>query len=110
MHFDRDWIQALPTADLRILVRTGGRPIQHYAVILERQVSGMRPRWRAICLVDNHMDAAHMHRYDGKRKLDPERFEAGAGLTVNEQLANAIKHMVEHHCAIFDGWRGRNLR
>jgi hypothetical protein len=110
MNFDRDWIQALPAADLRILVRTGGRPIEHYAVILERRMSGIRPRWRAICLIDNHMGACHMHRYDGKHKLDPRPFQAAEGLAINEQLANAIKHMAEHHSSIFDGWQRRNDR
>lgn len=110
MNFERDWIQALPTADLRVLVRTSGRPIRHYAVILERRVSGIRPRWRAICLIDNHTDMCHMHRYDGKRKLDPQPFPAATSLTINEQLANAIEHMVEHHSAIFDGWQKRSAR
>ncbi len=94
---------------MRILVRTGGRPVRHYAVVLQRRVSGIRPRWRAICLIDNHMGACHMHRYDGKGKLDPQPFQAGAGLSINEQLANAIKHMVEHHGAIFDGWQKRSV-
>ena len=107
MNFERNWIQALPTADLRVLVRTGGRPIRHYAVILERRRSGIRPRWRAICMIDNHLDTCHMHRYDGTTKLDPEPFQAGAGLTTNEQLANAIRHMVDHHQAMFDGWHRR---
>lgn len=108
MNFDRYWIQALPNADMRVLVRTGGRPIQHYAVILERRISGLRPRWRAICMVDNHLDICHMHRYHGDVKLDPEPFRPGAGLTRNAQLANAIRHMIEHHRAIFDGWHGRS--
>lgn len=108
MNLDRYWIQALPVADLRVLVRAGGRPIQHYAVILERRVSGLRPRWRAICLIDNHLDTCHMHRYDGEDKLDPEPFSMGAGLATNEQLANAIKHMIEHHSAILDGWHRRS--
>src|ERR1700722_2622691 len=108
MYFDRDWLQVLPAPDLRGLVRTGGRPIQHYAVILERRLSGLRPRWRAVCIIDNHLDTCHMHRYHGETKLDPELFAAGTGLATNEQLANAIRHMVEHHQAIFDGWRRRS--
>jgi hypothetical protein len=107
MDFDRYWIQALPATDLRVLVRTGGRPIKDYAVILERRRSGIRPRWRAICVIDNHLDTCHMHRYNGNTRLDPEPFIAGAGLTTNEQLANAIRHMVEHHQAMFDGWHRR---
>lgn len=108
MNFDRHWIQALPTADLRVLVRTGGRPIQNYAVILERRRSGIRPRWRAIYMIDNHLDTCHMHRYHGDIKLDPEPFVPGTGLTTNEQLANAIYHMIEHHQAMFDGWHRRS--
>jgi hypothetical protein len=106
MDFDRDWIQVLPTPDLRVLVRTGGRPIRRYAVVLERRLSGLRPRWRAIFLIDNHLDTCHMHRYHGDSKLDAEPF--AAGLATTEQLANAIRHMVEHHQAIFDGWQRRS--
>lgn len=108
MKLNRYWIQALPVADLRVLVRTGGRPIRHYAVILERRVTGLRPRWRAIYMIDNHLGTCHMHRYDGETKLDPEFFPAGVGLATNEQLANAIQHMIEHHGAIFDGWHRRS--
>jgi hypothetical protein len=108
MDFDRDWIQVLQTPDLRVLVRTGGGPIRNYAVILERRLSGLRPRWRAICMIDNHLDTCHMHRYHRDRKLDPEPFAAGMGLATNAQLANAIRHMVEHHQAIFEGWQRRS--
>lgn len=108
MNFDRDWVQVLPTPDLRVLVRTGGRPIRQYAVVLERRLSGLRPRWRAICLIDNHLDTCHMHRYYGESKLEAEPFAAGVGLATTEQLANAIRHMVEHHQAIFDGWQRRS--
>ncbi len=108
MNLDRYWIQALPAPDLRVLVRTGGRPVGHYAVILERRVSGLRPGWRAIRMVDNHLGACHMHRYDGETKLDPEPFPAGDRLATNEQLAYAVQHMIEHHGAIFDGWHRRS--
>ncbi len=108
MNLDRYWIQRLPGADMRVFVRTGGRPILHYAVILECRVSGLGPRWRAIYMIDNHMGICHMHRYNGKTKLGPERFPAGAGLATNEQLANAIQHMIEHHGAIFEGWHRRS--
>jgi hypothetical protein len=108
VNLERHWIQALPVADLRVLVRTGGRPIQDYAVILERRVSGLRPRWRAICMIDNHMGTCHLHRYDWETKLGSEPFLAGVGLATNEQLANAIRHMIEHHSAIFEGWHRRS--
>lgn len=108
VNLDRYWIQALPAADLRVRVRTGGRPLQHYAVILECRVSGFRPRWRAIYMIDNHRGICHMHRYHGATKLGPERFPAGVGLATNEQLANAIRHMIERHGAIFAGWRRRS--
>lgn len=108
MESDRYWIQALPSTDLRVRVRTGGRPVARYAVILERRLSGFRPRWRAIYMIDNHLDACHRHRYDGDHKLDPEPFRAGDGVTINEQLANAIRYMVEHHASIFDGWHRRS--
>jgi hypothetical protein len=108
VNLDRYWIQALPGADMRVLVRTGGRPILRYAVILECRVSGFRPRWRTIYMIDNHMGICHMHRYDGATKLDPAPFSAGVGLATNEQLANAIRHMIEHHGAIFDGWHRRS--
>jgi hypothetical protein len=49
-----------------------------------------------------------MHRYDGEDKLDPVPFSTGAGLATNEQLANAIEHMIEHHSAILDGWHRRS--
>jgi hypothetical protein len=108
MDFEREWIQALPSPDLRVLVRTGGRPIRDYAVVLERRISGLRPRWRAICMIDNHLDTCHMHRYDGDTRLASEPFVAGAGLSTNEQLTIAIRHMVERHSAIFDGWHRRS--
>lgn len=108
MNLNRYWIQALPAADLRVLVRTGGRPIRHYAVILERRVPGLRPRWRAIYMIDNHLGTCHLHRYDGEAKLEPEPFSVGVGLATNEQLTNAIRHMIEHHSAISDGWHRRS--
>jgi hypothetical protein len=107
MRFDREWIRTLSTADLRVRIRTGGRPTHDYAVILERRLSGLRPRWRAIFLIDNHMDVCHLHRYHGDTKLNAEAFPAGEGLAVNEQLPKAIEHIIEHHDAIFDGWRRR---
>ncbi len=108
MNLERHWIQALPVADLRVLVRTGGRPMRHYAVVLERRVSALRPRWRAIYMIDNHMGTCHLHRYHGETKFDPEPFLAGVGLATNEQLPNAIRHITEHHSAIFDGWHRRS--
>jgi hypothetical protein len=59
-------------------------------------------------MIDNHLDTCHMHRYDGDTKLDPEPFSAGVGLATNEQLANAIHHMVGHYSAISDGWHRRS--
>jgi hypothetical protein len=59
-------------------------------------------------MIDNHLDTCHMHRYDGESKRDPELFAAGIGLATTEQLANAIRHMVDHHHAIFDGWARRS--
>jgi hypothetical protein len=63
MQFDRDWVQRLSTDGARVIVRCGGRPITCYAVILEHRVSaGPKPVWRAVCMIDNHMDRRHMHR------------------------------------------------
>jgi hypothetical protein len=104
VHYDREWIQDLPREDARVVVRRGGRPITCYAVILEIRVKpgAIRPRWQAVCIIDNHMDKCHMHRYAGKTKLDPEPF--GVALQPNEELSGAVRHMVDHHETIIEAW------
>jgi hypothetical protein len=69
MRFDQEFEIPLSRPDGRILVRTGGRPIKEYAVMLQVQFG---ERWRTIRLIDNHLDQHHVHRYDGlvKRQLE----------------------------------------
>ena len=89
------------------MVRRGGRPIAFYAVILERRAHGeSRPRWQTVCLIDNHMDKCHIHKYHGKKKLDPEPFVECR--TRNEELNRAIKYMAENHESLIAAWLRRS--
>jgi hypothetical protein len=103
MQYDRDWVQRLSSEGARVVVRRGGRPIASYAVILEHRAPGeLRPRWQTVCLIDNHMDKCHIHKYHGAKKLDPEPFVVG--LTLNEELHRAIRYMAEKHEALIAAW------
>lgn len=101
MDFDRDPFEIPVDAAgrVRILVRTGGRPrIEVYAVVLQAMVEG---EWRAVRLIDNHLDQHHMHRYDGSRKGAPEHFAYG---TVHEVIPQAIRYMRDHYEPIIESW------
>lgn len=100
MEFDRaPFVRILPNGTARVLVRTGGRPIEHYAVMLQVIIDG---EWATVRLIDNHLDQHHMHRYHGEVKDDPERFAHGA---VNEVIPQAIRYLSDHHEAIIRSWQ-----
>jgi hypothetical protein len=100
MQFDREFDIPLDRADARILLRTGGRPVGAYAVLLQLEVGG---RWTTIRLIDNHLDEHHMHRYDGPSKRQPgERFAIGK---INEVLPKAIEHLAAAANSIIDSWK-----
>lgn len=98
MDFDRDPVTIDLDESVRILFRSGGRPIDHYAVMLQVAVDD---EWRTVRLVDNHLDQHHMHRYHGQEKGDPEHFAHG---TVNEVIPQAIRYMRDHFEPIIHSW------
>jgi hypothetical protein len=98
MDFDRDPVTIDLDESVRILFRSGGRPIDHYAVMLQVAVDD---EWRTVRLIDNHLDYHHMHRYDGHEKGDPEHFAHG---TVNEVIPQAIRYMRDHFQPIIHSW------
>jgi len=98
MDFDRDPVTIDLGERVRILFRSGGRPIDHYAVMLQVEFDG---EWSTVRLIDNHLDHHHMHRYDGGEKSDPEHFAHG---TVNEVIPQAIRYMRDHCQPIIDSW------
>jgi hypothetical protein len=100
VYYDYEWTRPLHE-HARIFIRRGGRPIiKCYAVILQARVG--LDDWRTVCVIDNHMDKCHLHRYDGEQKLASEPF--GPTLTVKEELARAINHLVDHHHTIIGAW------
>lgn len=58
MEFDREWIVPLERTGTRILVRHGGRPVTHYAAMLQVLQDS---QWHTIRLIDNAHEAHHMH-------------------------------------------------
>jgi len=69
------------------------------------------PSARGACAcssVASGIAACHMHRYHGATKVAPETFDPGAGVAINEQLPIAIRHMIEHHRAIYEAWHRRS--
>jgi hypothetical protein len=98
MDFDRDPVTIDLSERARILFRSGGRPIDHYAVMLQVEIDG---EWHTVRLIDNHLDQHHMHRYDGHQKGGPEHFAHG---TVNEVIPQAIRYMRDHFQPIIDSW------
>lgn len=83
----------------RILVEFEGRPLEHYAIMLQLQIEG---RWQTIRLLDNAHGDHDMHRYTGSEKQVAERFAEGA---VNEVAPQAIDYLIDHWEAIADSWR-----
>ncbi len=99
MRFDREFEIPLDRADARILVRTGGRPMHEYAVMLQLLLG---ESWHTIRLIDNHLGEHHVHRYDGSHKRAPgERFASGEPRTV---LPQAIRHLFTTADAAIESW------
>ncbi|HTR72945.1 MAG TPA: hypothetical protein VMG80_05050 [Solirubrobacteraceae bacterium] len=99
MEFDREWIVPFEREDARILVRHGGRPVTHYAAMLQILRDG---RWHTIRLIDNAHDAHHMHRYAGDVKQDAVSFASG---DAREVLPKAVAYLVRASNSIIESWR-----
>ncbi len=57
------------SANARILVELDGRPMEHYAVMLQLRIEG---EWQTIRLLDNAHGDHDMHRYTGAEKQTAE--------------------------------------
>jgi hypothetical protein len=89
-----------PIADeARVLIVFEGRPLEHYAIMLQLHVEGS---WQTIRLLDNAHGDHDMHRYTGTEKQPAERFAEGP---VNEVAPQAINYLVRHWKAIAESWR-----
>lgn len=84
--------------DARIYVDLEGRPLEHYAVMLQLRVDGS---WQTIRLLDNAHGDHDMHRYTGSEKQPAERFADGA---VGEVVPMAIRYLIDHWEAIARSW------
>jgi hypothetical protein len=98
MEFDREWIVPLEREGVRILVRHGGRPVTHYAAMLQILRDG---QWHTIRLIDNAHDAHHMHRHAGDLKQDAVPFEAGSPRDV---LPKAVAYLMRASSSIIESW------
>ncbi|MGN6371975.1 MAG: hypothetical protein ACTHM1_03160 [Solirubrobacteraceae bacterium] len=99
MEFDREWIVPLEREGARILVRHGGRPLTHYAAML--QILRAR-RWQTIRLIDNAHDAHHMHRYTGHVKQEAVSFGVG---DPHDVLPKAIAYLIRASDSIIESWQ-----
>ncbi len=99
MEFDREWVVPLEREQARILVRHGGRPMTHYAAMLQIMVDG---QWHTIRLIDNAHDTHHMHRYTGDLKQDAVRFGVGDPRGV---LPRAVAYLVRASDSIIESWQ-----
>jgi hypothetical protein len=86
-------------ADARVLVELDGRPLEHYAVMLQLRIEG---RWQTIRLFDNAHGDHDMHRYTEAEKQPAERFAEG---TVSEVAPMAIRYLIDHWEAIAESWK-----
>jgi Ser/Thr protein kinase RdoA (MazF antagonist) len=99
MEFEREWTVPLEREDGRILVRHAGRPVAHYAAMLQVLRAG---RWHTIRLIDNVHDKHHMHRYTGSVKQDAVSFEVGDPRDV---LPKAVAYLVRASNSIIESWK-----
>lgn len=98
MEFDREWIVPLERKGARILVRHGGRPVTHYAAMLQVLQDG---QWHTIRLIDNAHEVHHMHRYAGNLKQDAVLFGSGDPRDV---LPKAVAYLVRASRSIIESW------
>jgi hypothetical protein len=89
----------LLAADARLLVELEGRPLAHYAVMLQLRIGG---RWQTVRLLDNAHDHHDMHRYTGTEKQPAERFAEGP---VSEVVPLTIRYLIDHWEAIARSWK-----
>ncbi len=94
---ERSWIRPI-AAEVRVVVRTRGRPVSRYAVTLEVLRTG---QWQTVQLLDNAHGQHDIHRYTGGAKQPAERFMEGA---LNDVLPEAIRYLVNHWEAIVRAW------
>lgn len=99
MEFDHEWTVPLEREGVRILVRHGGRPMTHYAAMLQILHDG---QWRTIRLIDNAHDTHHMHRYAGDLKRDAVSFGAGDPRDV---LPKAVAYLIRASGSIIESWQ-----
>lgn len=98
MEFDREWVVPLEREDARLLVRHGGRPLTHYAAMLQIVWNG---HWHTIRLIDNAHDVHHMHRYIGDVKQDAVSFGVGDPRDV---LPKAVAYLMRAARSIIESW------
>jgi hypothetical protein len=84
---------------VRVHVVFEGRPLEHYAIMLQLRIEG---RWQTIRLLDNAHGDHDMHRYTGTVKQPAERFAEGP---VNEVAPQAIAYLVKHWKSIAESWK-----
>lgn len=87
------------SANVRILVELDGRPMEHYAVMLQLRIEG---EWQTIRLLDNAHGDHDMHRYTGAEKQPAEPFEEGEA---KEVAPKAIRYLTDHWEAIAESWK-----
>lgn len=87
------------SASVRVLVRTEGRPLEGYAVMLQVRADA---GWQTIQLFDNAHGQHDLHQYTGNEKQPAERFMEGAARDV---VPVAIKHLIDHWEAIIEAWK-----
>jgi len=82
----------------RILVEREGKPVQHYAVMLQLRAEGV---WQTIHLLDNAHGQHDLHRYTGREKQPAERFADGS---VRQVMPKAIGYLISNWKGIARSW------